>query len=221
MLNNLRKHSIILAGAAAAAFTAAPALANAAPTDAEVAAEATNGEWLSLTGSVTSVAGDGFMLDYGSKSIRVEMDDYDWFDENAVKVGDEVVVSGRMDADFWENRKVEASSVYVDSRNAVYFANSADEEGAVMPVLTFDPLTDGESVTLTGTVTSVIGDEMILDAGLYEYKVDVGEMGYDPLDADGVTRIAAGERVSVVGRMDSADLFDTREIDALAIVEIG
>lgn len=225
MLKTLRTHSLILAGAASAAFVAAPALAHDPQTDAEVTAEASNGEWLSLTGSVTAVAADGFMLDYGSQTIRVEMDDYDWFDEKAVMVGDEVIVSGRMDADFWENRKVEASSVYVESRNAMYFASSADEEGAsfpaVMPVLTFDPLTAGESVSLTGTVAAIDDDEMVLDAGLYEYKVDVGEMAYDPFDNDGFRRIAVGERVSVYGRMDSADLFDTREIDAMSVVEIG
>lgn len=221
MLNRLRIPSFILAGSAAAAL-AAPAMAQTATTtDAEAAAEATNGEWLSLSGSVVSVAPESFMLDYGAETISVEMDDYDWFGENALVAGDEVVVTGRMDADFWENRKVEASSVYVDSRGTMYFASAADEEGFVYPVLAFDPLTNGESVSLTGEVTGVVGDEVMLDAGLMEYRVDVGELDYDPLDSDGVQRIAEGDRIYVFGSMDSSDLFDAREIDAHSITEIG
>jgi uncharacterized protein YdeI (BOF family) len=225
MLNRMRIPSLILAGSAAVAL-AAPATAQtsaeaAVTTDAEASAEATDGEWLSLSGSVVSVAPDSFMLDYGSKTIAVEMDDYDWFDENAVVVGDEVVVTGRMDSDFWENRKIEASSVYVDSRGTMYFASAADEEGFVYPVLAFDPLTNGESVSLTGEVTGVVGDEIALDAGLMEYRVDVGELDYDPLDSDGVQRISEGDRIYVFGSMDSSDLFDAREIDAHSITEIG
>lgn len=223
MLNRMRIPSFILAGSAAAAL-AAPALAQSSDvpsSDAEATVEATNGEWLSLSGSVVSVAPNSFALDYGAETISVEMDDYDWFEENAVTVGDEVVVTGRMDADFWENRKIEANSVYVDSRGTMYFASAADEEGLVFPTLALDPLTNGESVSLTGEVTGIVGDEVMLDAGLMEYRVDVGELDYDPLDSDGVQRISAGDRVYVVGSMDSGDLFDAREIDALSLTELG
>lgn len=221
MLKNLGTQSLFFASAAMAALVAAPAQARQVPTDAEAATQTVSGEWLSLSGSVASVAATGFMLDYGSDAIMVEMDDYDWYDENAVMVGDEVIVTGRMDADFWENRKVEADSVYVESRNAMYFASATDEEGGLLPVMTFDPLTTGESVALTGTVTSIVGDEMVLDAGMLEYKVDAGELDYDPFDSDGAQHIGVGERVSVYGRMDSSDLFDTREIDALSVTELG
>lgn len=221
MLNRMRFPSFILAGSAAVAL-AAPAMAQTSPdSDANATVEATDGEWLSLSGSVVSVAPDSFVLDYGAETISVEMDDYDWFEEDAVTVGDEVVVTGRMDADFWENRKVEANSVYIESRGTMYFASAADEEGFVFPVLALDPLANGESVSLTGEVTGVVGDEIRLDAGLMEYRVDVGELDYDPLDSDGVQRISAGDRVYVVGSMDSSDLFDAREIDAHSLTELG
>lgn len=221
MLNRMRIPSFILAGSAALALTTPAMAQTSTTTDAEAAVEATDGEWLSLSGSVVSVAPESFMLDYGAETISVEMDDYDWFGENALVVGDEVVVTGRMDADFWENRKVEASSVYVDSRGTMYFASAADEEGFVYPVLALDPLTNGESVSLTGEVTSIVGDEVMLDAGLMEYRVDVGELDYDPLDSDGVQRISVGDRVYVFGSMDSSDLFDAREIDAHSLTELG
>lgn len=221
MLNRMRIPSFILAGSAALALTTPAMAQTSTTTDAEAAVEATDGEWLSLSGSVVSVAPESFMLDYGAETISVEMDDYDWFGENALVVGDEVVVTGRMDADFWENRKVEASSVYVDSRGTMYFASAADEEGFVYPVLALDSLTNGESVSLTGEVTGIAGDEVMLDAGLMEYRVDVGELDYDPLDFDGVQRISVGDRVYVFGSMDSSDLFDAREIDAHSLTELG
>ena len=215
MLKRLNLVPLLSAGAAAALCTAAPAAAAPMPMN------ASNGEWLTLSGSVVSSSADGFMLDYGAKTIKVEMDDYDWYADNPVIKGDHVTVTGRMDADFWEKRKIEASSVYVKSLNTMYFASAADEEGAVTPVLRIDPLTDGESVSLTGTVTAMSGDELTLDAGLMNYNIDVGSLGYDPLDKDGPQRIAVGDRISVFGRMDDADLFDHREIDAKVVTELG
>ena len=89
------------------------------------------------------------------------------------------------------------------------------------PVLRIDPLTNGESVSLTGRVAAINGDELTLDAGLLNYTVDVGSLGYDPLDNDGPQRISVGDRISVMGRMDDADLFDNREIDAKVLTELG
>lgn len=216
MLYSLKTLPRLAAGAAAVALCAAvPAVA------AETPAATSDGEWLSLSGSVVSTAPESFMLDYGSKTIRVEMDDYDWYLENPILEGDQVIVTGQMDADFWQNRTIEASSVYVKSLNTMYFASAADEEGAVVPILSVDPLTDGESVSLTGTVRQIVGDELTLDAGLMNYRVDTASLDYDPLDDDGVQHIAVGDRISVFGRMDDADLFDRREIDAKVLTELG
>ena len=105
MLYSLKTLPRLAAGAAAVALCAAvPAVA------AETPAATSDGEWLSLSGSVVSTAPESFMLDYGSKTIRVEMDDYDWYLENPILEGDQVIVTGQMDADFWQNRTIEASS---------------------------------------------------------------------------------------------------------------
>lgn len=215
MLKRLKLMSLLSAGPAAIALCAA------VPAAAQTPRTADNGEWLTLSGSVVSSSSDSFMLDYGGKTIKVEMDDYDWYADNPVIKGDHVTVTGRMDADFWEKRKIEASSVYVKSLNTMYFASAADEEGAMSPVLRIDPLTNGESVSLTGRVAAINGDELTLDAGLLNYTVDVGSLGYDPLDNDGPQRISVGDRISVMGRMDDADLFDNREIDAKVLTELG
>lgn len=203
----------IALGAAALAMAATPALAQ-TPTRTD------DGEWLTLSGTVESVSGDMFMLDYGSNSLPVEMDDFDWFNDNVVMPGDEVTVTGRMDDDFLQTRRIEASTVYIDKLRTHYFANSADEEGGLDPMMYVGPV-DTEGLDITGYVTAIAGDEMTVDAGVLEYKVDSGELLYDPFDDDGLTRIDVGDRVSVSGRFDDSDFFDTPEIDAVSIIELS
>lgn len=200
-------------------ITAASALALAAiPASAQSPTSATDGEWLSLSGTVEAVAGDDFVLDYGQSSITVEMDDYDWYDENSLIVGDEVTVTGRMDNDFFQARRIEASSVYVDSIHTRFYANADDEED-------FLPAADGAvvsdtGVTLTGTIQMIDGDEMIVDAVLFDYRVDTDLLNYDPFDDEGWQRLENGDRISVTGQFDDSDFFDRPEIDATSITEL-
>ena len=203
----------IALGAAGLAMAATPALA-------QMPTRTDDGEWLTLSGTVESVSGDVFMLDYGSNSLPVEMDDFDWFNDNVVMPGDEVTVTGRMDDDFLQTRRIEASTVYIDKLRTHYFANSADEEGGLDPMMYVGPV-DTEGLDITGYVTAIAGDEMTVDAGVLEYKVDSGELLYDPFDDDGLTRIDVGDRVSVSGRFDDSDFFDTPEIDAVSIIELS
>ena len=204
------RNSLVLA-ASIAALAAAPAAA-------QTPATASDGEWLSLSGTVETVSGEDFVLDYGQNSITVEMDDYDWYDENALVVGDEVTVTGRMDNDFLQSRRIEASSVYVDSIHTRFYASAADEED-------FLPAAEGvivgdTGVTLMGTVESIVGDEIIVDAALFDYKVDAGTLSYDPFDNDGLQHIEVGDRISVTGQFDDSDFFDSPEIDATWLTEL-
>lgn len=201
-------------------FAATAALALfATPAAAQNPITAANGEWVSLSGTVERVAGDNFILDYGRNSIPVEMDDYDWYNENALMVGDEVTVTGRMDKDFLQMRRLEASSVYVDSIHTRFYANAADEEDLWSSPAGAFVSTSGMGVT--GTVRSITGDEMIVDAGVFQYKVDTGELPYDPFDSKGLQRIAVGDRVSVSGQFDDSDFFDSPEIDASSLIELS
>lgn len=195
----------------------APMALSAATDERQEVKQASDGELITLTGKVVSASGDRFTLDYGQRDITVEMDDYDGFTENALLSGDKVTVTGRMDQDFHEARKIEASSVYVDSLNEYFYANAADEEEGVYLQVLNDTLQDDEWVSLTGTVASINGKDITLDTGVYEYDVDASGLAYDPLDANGKERIEVGERVVVFGRMDDADLFDDREIEASSI----
>lgn len=203
--------TMFAASAAALALFATPAAA-------QTPMSTDNGEWLSLSGTVESVAGENFVLDYGRNSITVEMDDYDWFNENALIVGDKVTVTGRMDDDFLAKRRIEAASVYVDSIHTRFYANAADEED-FRPAAGAFFTTSGMGVT--GMVKAISGDEMTVDAGLFDYKVDTGELSYDPFDRRGLQHIAVGDRVSVSGQFDDSDFFDSPEIDASSVIELS
>lgn len=207
-----RTRNTCLAAAAALTFAAAPVAAQAP-------AAKSDGEWISLSGTVESVAGENFVLDYGKNNIMVEMDDYDWYNENALLVGDEVTVTGRIDNDFVMSRRIEASSVYVDSIHTRFYASAADEEDYV-PVMADGAFVGDTGITLTGTVESIAGDEMIVDAAFFDYKVDTGTLHYNPFDAAGLQHVAVGDRVSVSGQFDDSDFFDSPEIDATALIEI-
>jgi uncharacterized protein YdeI (BOF family) len=195
------------------------AAAGSTPASAQEVSSSYDGEWLSVSGTVDSVSGDAFMLDYGDKTIPVEMDDYDWYSENPLVVGDQVTVTGRMDDDFFQSRRIEASSLYVDSLHTQFYASADDEEDVTVPLVDFDTLRTG-GLSLTGTVQSVDDEEFVLDTGAYDYRVDTQSLYYDPFDATGIQHVAVGDRVSVTGSIDDADFFDNREIDATSLTEL-
>ncbi|HEV2079705.1 MAG TPA: hypothetical protein VGR19_07405 [Allosphingosinicella sp.] len=72
-----------------------PAVAPAGPDGIQVV-YAKNGDLIGLTGKVTSIAEDGFVLDYGTGSIPVASS-RTTSDSTALTVGDAVVVVGRFD----------------------------------------------------------------------------------------------------------------------------
>ena len=75
-------------------------------------------------------------------------------------------------------------------------------------------------VTLTGTVESIVGHEIVVDAAVFDYKVDVGTLSYNPFDDEGLQHVEVGDRISVTGQFDDSDFFDTPEIDATWLTEL-
>ncbi|GAK34733.1 hypothetical protein JCM17846_02480 [Iodidimonas nitroreducens] len=182
---------------------------------------ADNGEWVSLTGSVASVSGDRFTLDYGDDDLTVEMDDFDVYDENLLEEGDQVTVSGRIDTDFVENKSLEASSVYVDTLNEYFYASAADEEDGYYSFVANDYWDGGDWISLTGEVISIDDNHFTLDAGLVEYVIDTDQMSYDPLDDEGAEQVEVGERVVVSGEFDTFNLYDDEDIEAQALTTLS
>lgn len=174
--------------------------------------------WISISGTIDSVAPNSFILDYGEGNITVEMDDWDR-DADGYKLvkGDKVTVNGMIDDDTFDTRTIEAGSVYVENLNTYFFASPVDEEDTFVTVTT--PVVVAETV-IQGTVTSVNDDEFTINTGLREVKIEVEEMPFNPLDNEGYLKIELGDVVRVTGTMDD-DLFEGRELVADSIIELA
>lgn len=187
-----------------------------------------DGEFVTLSGEVLSVSPHSFQLDTGDNIILVEMDDYDW-DSDGYKLvkDDNVVVTGRVDHDFLERRKVEAGSVYVKGLDTFFYANSDDEEGDFyyyypnIPSVYMDvpKIPEGASVELQGIVSKVDGREFVLNTGLRKVTVDTSDLIYNPMDNTGYTQIDKYDRVRVSGRMEDS-FFDGKEVSAKSLSEL-
>lgn len=194
------------------------ALVVAPPAAAQDPAMAANNTWISLSGTVEKVSPDLFTLDYGDGTIRVEMDDGDR-DADAYKLiaGDKVTVNGVIDADFFQARTIEASSVFVENLGTTFYSSAIDEEDPW--VVTPGPIVVPASV-LEGTVARVEDDQFILATGPEMIQVNVDEMPYDPLDDEGYQKVRVGDRVRVAGEVDW-ELFEGNVFDATAIMTLA
>lgn len=147
---------------------------------------------LKLSGTVTSAGANAFQLDTGGEMVTVEMDDWDWFHEGKqLKAGDKVVVTGRVDQDAWEKKKLEASSVYVRHLGVTFRANGADEEDLAAALM----LVDTTSSAL-GKVKAVEGSEFTIGGENGPVRVDMSKLSVRPV-------VKAGDTVHAWGQFDS------------------
>jgi len=178
-----------------------------------------DGSWVSLSGQVASHTPDAFTLDYGEGTITVETDDWDSIgDAWTIAEGDSVTVYGRVDDGLYQNRRIEAGSVYIEDLDTMVTAPSAADEEEVLPVTyTYLSVPADYDYQVAGTVTSISGREFTIDTGDRKISVDTMQMAYNPLDDDGVVQIGEGDFVSVSGDLD-LNVFDENEISAEAII---
>lgn len=199
------------------------AVAASADTNAAVPAErvenARNGNWLTLSGRVASVSPDSFQLDYGSGQVLVEMDDWDWFQEGrTLKAGDQVTVSGRVDRDLLEAKKIEASTVYVQNLGTHFFANGSDEEDFLVTTVYLP--TQAAMPAAVGQVTAIEGRELVLGTPDGAIRVDTAGMADNPMDTVGARQVKIGDRVQVWGPLD-LDATERPEIAAQGVVVLS
>lgn len=203
------KYTHLLASAAAFFSVIAPAGVAAAQTAPMTKMDR---EWITVSGDISDVTPQGFRIDYGDGVLPVEMDGFLPTTTGGLRNGDWVTVSGRIDDSLWERRSIEASSVYSSRLQERLWANAADEEGDYTLFSPIDMPDQGDWLGVTGRVTAIdlADDEMIVDLGDQTIQVDTTGMGVVPL-------ATIGDRVSVYGRLDDADLWDAREIDAASV----
>lgn len=183
-----------------------------------------NGEHITLSGTVRDVKANSFHLKTGNKDILVEMDDYNKWSADGFKLvnGDQVVVNGRIDQDFLEKKKIEAGSVYVKNINTTFYADSADEEDlpyVPSTYLSIKTLPEGAQADIQGQVTDVSGREFTVDTGVRKVTVDTQKMLYNPLDERGFTKLKKGDRVRVSGVVED-NFFENKELSANSVLEL-
>lgn len=184
-----------------------------------------DGTWVTFTGTVAQSSPSGFYIDYGNDTVYVEVDDWDWYAHGYTALpGDKVTVSGRVDKDGFESRKLEAAFVYSHENFTYHYANPADEEdfGYVVHPFTVDPALS--SMSVVGIVDKVRGDEFTLATGYANITVDTEAMAYDPLDDVGYQVIEPGDHVSVTGVMAPGsldDFYDSRELIASDVLSLN
>ena len=165
---------------------------------------ATEGDYVSLTGTVNSVEEDSFTIDYGTNIIEAEFDDL-FSNANAderLSPGDRVTVYGTVDDDWFEGRVIDVDTVYSSSSYTVYGATDV----SASPLYYVDPYpadaTTGTYITLDGEVTNTRGQSFVLNTGGTMIDVETNELGYNPLDDTGAQQIENGDRVTVVGTLE-------------------
>jgi len=210
----------LIGATAAASVLALPATA----VNAQEVSTAADNEWISLTGTVTEVSSTDFTLDYNGNDIEVVTSDSQWFSGNALNRGDRVTVTGLLDRGFYDNRELDARSVYMIDQESLFSDPAAEAEGYYSGYLGDVPEGD-EMLTVTGRVTEIDGELFTLDTGGQTYQVDVVTLAENPLDDpltdDNEGRVEVGERVVVTGRMDASDLFEARAIEASRVIELS
>lgn len=205
----MRRFTLI--AAAVSFLAAAPALA--AQDEREVT-QSMDQEWVSLTGTVATAGPERFTLDYGRGDILIDLDQAGWYGPGVLLPGDRVTVVGRVDKDFYEHKKVEASSVYVDKLDRFFFAEPADEEAGWYATYLKDNVPEGAEMAMTGRVVARRDGELTLSTGGTQIKVDMS----------GIARarpkrphVNVGDRISVVGEMEARDFFEGRKIIASSV----
>ncbi|MDX1634397.1 MAG: NirD/YgiW/YdeI family stress tolerance protein [Marinobacter sp.] len=180
-----------------------------------------DGSWISLSGTVVETFDDSFILDYGMGSVRVEMDDWDWYGEHrAIIENDRVTVYGEVDDETFEAATVDADSIYVENLGTYFYAESADEDTyQVIDMSPTTPIVVGD-MTATGTITAIDGREFTLDSGIQRMTVDTTGLPYNPMDDKGFQQLDMGDTVTVTGYMDR-DVFAQRELVAESIVTLN
>lgn len=176
--------------------------------------------WIEISGTVSSVGTDQFVLDYDDGSVLVEMDDGDR-DADAYKLveGDKVTVSGMIDDDFFETTTIEAGSVYVENIDTYFYASTLDED-EVFYNSVYVPV-DSATTVLRGTVSSIdeAEEEFVINTGARMVTVEVDEMDYNPLDDDGYQQISEGDIVTVTGASDY-DFFEGQVFEATQVTTV-
>lgn len=182
----------------------------------EVAEAAPDGSYVAISGRVVQTQPEELTLDYGPGVITVEMNDWKWSAaDRALLLDDTVVVHGFVDDDFYEQRTIEATSLYSRDLGTEFLIDGPP----TWPAVSLVEAEERPMVSLTGVVEDVDQEEFELRSGESVIAVDTREMPIDPLDDEGFQKVRQGDRVRVTGNLEDK-LFEGLELTASTVVSL-
>ena len=172
-----------------------------------------SGSIVRISGTVETIVPNTFNLDYGEGQVLVEMDDRDRdADSYALQDGDKVTVTGYVDDDLFEDKTIEASSVYVHKIGTYFFASLMDDEKFEFDIPTMEVNSSDTNMTVKGQVAQVKENAFTVESGEQDIEIAVSELSSNPLDDEGYPRVSAGDMVSVTGTVDKEFIEERRMI---------
>ncbi len=190
--------------------------------------------YVKVTGNIGEIRADEFDLNYGQKSVIVELDRFGWSGNETKYLvpGESVTVTGFVDDDLFEGREIEAYNIRLNDSFVFYYTNDDVNPSDAYVANTYNSrnakdvanksstaLRDGTYVTMSGVVSKIDGSEFTLTNGANSMIVDASLIGYDIFDDEGLQKIENGDRVYVYGDIDEG-FFEEKEIIADGVVEL-
>ncbi|MDX1677591.1 hypothetical protein [Arsukibacterium sp.] len=175
------------------------------------------GSWIALSGQVVSHTDDSFILDFGDGFVTVNTDNWNTIGGSwAVSDGDKVTVYGLVEEGFYQNKVIDAGSIYVRDASTMVSAPDTDKQ-AMASTFTYFSVPGDYDLQVAGTVTSVTDRKFTIDSGTRKVTVDTIRLGYNPLDNQGLQQIKVGDFVTVRGELKRS-VFDNSAVVAESIV---
>ncbi len=187
---------------------------------------APEGSFITLTGRVVEAHPDGFVLDYGTGNVTVQMNDWDWYERDYRSLeGQRVTVQGRIDDNWTTRRSIDAQTVLASHTNRLYYAPIPGRAATIQSYEMLVPIADANT-RIIGTVASIDPREreIWLESGGVEFAVNTDKLDFDPFSPRAPLRLNVGDRVIVGGNLLSPDprgrtSADRRhELDATSLV---
>ena len=201
-------------------------LALSAPASAQTADAVPANSLILLTGKIHSIGEESFVLDYGTGEVPVSLGSPDVAEEQQLKPGERVTVSGQLDEDFFGKHILGADTIFRHELLTYYPGDNA-EAGPIDPgyLQSLDARDESTASTpvniLVGGEVSEINDrKFTLHSGQFGLGVDTARMKDNMLDDEGAVKLSLGTPVYVSGHIEG-DIFNKPQILARSITIAG
>jgi len=216
---NFKILTLAVASTAIVAMTGYSYAADSVEVKVQPVSEAADGSPVIISGKVGDIRDDEFDLVYTTGVITVELDRFGWSDNatDYLMQGENVTVRGYVDDDFFEGREIEATNVNLNENFVHYYAK--DNALSTVVNLFENKNPDGVNLSVTGTVKSITGKNMVVINKNGTIPVDLTHFDYDPFDSAGMQQIDIGDQVYVYGQIDE-NFFNKKELKADGLIEL-